>query len=110
MSRTHDIPRGAWDDFFGAMARTERDRRVWLEVDEPGQGVQHVAERLPFVGLTLERRERNDVDVLLEAGLDGDFRHRVAQVSHVYALEGDDGRLECLDLESGGGHTRVRFE
>lgn len=110
MKRTHDIPRKAWEEFFGAMARTERDRRVWLEIDSPDGGVQHVAERLPFVGVSVERKDRDDVDVLVEAGLSGDLRHRVAAVDRIYVVEGDDGRLECLDLESGEGRTLVRFE
>ncbi len=110
MSSTHDIPREAWEEFFGAMARTERDRRVWLEVDEPGSGPQHVAERLPFVGVTVERRGGSDIDVVVEAGPTSDFQHRVPHVDHVYALEGDDGRLQCLDLQSEATHTLVRFE
>jgi hypothetical protein len=110
MSSTHDIPRAAWEEFFGAMARTERDRRVWLEVNEPGAGTQHVAERLPFVGVTVERRGGRDVDVVVEVGPTSDFQHRVTRVDHVYALEGDDGRLQCLDLQSAASHTLVRFE
>lgn len=110
MSRTHAIPRASWESFFNAMAKTERDRRVWLEVDTPEQGAQRVAEHLPFVGVSMERKGADDVDVMLEAGLSGDFVHRVASAEKVYALEGDDGRLECLDIEAGATHTLVHFD
>jgi hypothetical protein len=114
MGRTHEIPREQWTSFFGAVARTEYDRRVRIELDEEGLGSQPLAEHLPLVGLALERREASDVDVTVKAGPRGDFEHRIAAARRLVALEGDDGDLRCLDIESSADghavHTRVFFE
>jgi hypothetical protein len=115
MSRTHEIPREQWTSFFGAVARTEYDRRVRIELDEEGLGSQPLAEHMPLIGLALEKRGSDDVDVTVRAGERGDFEHRIAGAHRLVALEGDDGDLRVLDIESTNGgdhaiHTRVYFE
>ncbi|MFM2152421.1 MAG: hypothetical protein RL199_856 [Pseudomonadota bacterium] len=114
MGRTHEIPREQWTSFFGAVARTEYDRRVRIELDEEGLGSQPLAEHLPLVGLALEKRGANDIEVCVKAGPRGDFEHRIPEARRLVALEGDDGDLRCLDIESAEDghavHTRVFFE
>ena len=114
MGRTHEIPREQWTSFFGAVARTEYDRRVRIELDEEGLGSQPLAEHMPLIGLALEQRGSNDIEVTVKAGPRGDFEHRIPAARRLVALEGDDGDLRCLDIESSDGghavHTRVYFE
>jgi hypothetical protein len=112
MGRTHDIPREQWESFFDAVAKKEQHRSVRVEIDEPGIGAQALADHVPLLGVSLERRGGSDVDVTLEAGgHSGGFRHRVPHAERVYALEADDGRLSCLDIEAeGASHTLVYFE
>jgi len=114
MSRTHEIPRDQWSAFFGALAKTETERPVRIELDEEGLGSQPLAEHMPFLGLALERRGSSEVDVTVRTGGSGDFEHRIAAARRIVALEGDEGDLRCVDIESGDGgtavHTRVHFE
>ncbi len=112
MGQTHDIPRDKWEAFFDAVARNEQHRAVRVEVDEPGLGAQAIAEHVPLVGLSVERRGGSEIDVMLEAGgATGSFTHRVPHAERVRALEADDGRLTCLDIEAeGASRTLVYFE
>ena len=112
MGQTHDIPREKWEAFFNAVARNEQHRSVRVEVDDPGLGSQAIADHVPLVGVSLDRRGGTDIDVMVEAGgSSGGFTHRVPHAERVRALEADDGRLSCLDIESeGAGRTLVYFD
>lgn len=112
MPNTREIPRERWDTYLGTIARTEQHRPVRVEVEAPEGGSQQVAERLPLLGLSLEARGGSDIDITVEAGTKpGDFEHRVPHAERLYALEDDEGRIECLDIETGGQtRTLVYFD
>jgi hypothetical protein len=112
MSKTHEIACDQWSAFLKEVSNKERNHKVRIESDELETGNEDLANNVPLVGISCEMKGNlaGAVDIMVApGGKGGDYTHRVENAKAIYAMEGDDGDLECIDIE-GTGKTLVYFD
>lgn len=112
MSRMHEIDRAEWARFFDEVSRIERDHPVHVEVDDAEIGAQELAQGVPFIGLSCELKDGGGaaIDLAIAPGDgQGAYTHHIENARAVWAEEGDDGALECVDIE-GDSKTLIYFQ
>ncbi|XXF78684.1 DUF5335 family protein [Myxococcaceae bacterium GXIMD 01537] len=107
MHHTREIPREGWFDYLSRVASSERDHLVRIEADSSDLGDQPVTERLPLVDIAFDKKGSDAGAIEVTVGRPGEqITHRILKPDRVYADEGDDGELECLDIED-SEHTKT---
>jgi hypothetical protein len=100
MHHTREIPREGWGDYLSRVAASEREHFVRIEAGSPDIGEQPLASRLPLMDIALEKKGSDMGAIEVTVGRPGEeITHRILTPDHIYADEGDDGALECLDIE-----------
>lgn len=100
MHHTREIPRDGWFDYLSRVASSEREHLVRIEAAGAEMGDQPVAERLPLVDIELEKKGSDSGVIEVTVGRPGDeITHRILAPDHIYADEGENGELECIDIE-----------
>jgi hypothetical protein len=105
MSRTREVKKDELPQWLDLVSRLGTDRQVRLEVEGTDIGDQELAGFLPFMGIDLDAKgsARGAIEILMESGGSGALRHAVERPRHVYALENDQGSLECIEIEDASG-------
>jgi hypothetical protein len=100
MHHTREIPRDGWFDYLSRVARSEREHLVRIEATSSELGDQPLAQRLPLVDIALDIKGSDAGAIEVTVGRPGDeITHRIMKPDHLYADEGENGELECLDIE-----------
>jgi hypothetical protein len=100
MHHTREIPRDTWGDYFSRVAVSEREHLVRIEAGSLEMGEQPLAEHLPLMDISLEKKGSDLGAIEVTVGRPGEeLTHRIMTPDHVYADEGENGELECLDIE-----------
>lgn len=102
MHHTREIPRDSWFDYLSRVASSEREHLVRIEAASPEVGDQPVAERLPLLDIELDKKgsDAGAIALTVTVGRPGEeFTHRILKPDHIYADEGENGELECIDIE-----------
>ena len=97
---THDIDEDQWIEFFD---RFSRDHLGWLatiEVLDPQSGPQNVAENLPLLGISFDKKGSRPCVVQISVG-DSPARH----VNHVIDLP-----LHIREADEADGSVDLQFE
>ncbi len=104
---TREIPREQWRKFCDDFSRAHQGENVVVEVLDREAGDQREAEGLPFVGISAdEKNGENVIEVMV--GERGQQQHLINKPSH---LRVDEGRKPTVEIEaSDGPKTLVRFD
>ncbi|CAM4436212.1 DUF5335 family protein [Corallococcus exiguus] len=107
-----EIPREQWESYLAGISRQDATQWVRVESIDAETGDQPLADRLPLVDISLERKGSDAGAVQIIVGReDGRITHRILEPDHLYAeLDGESGALECLEIGERGGKTLVFFE
>lgn len=101
MPETQEIPQDRWAAYLDALSCDEQAHPVRIQLTDGEIGEQTLAESVPLVGLTYEAPTGHRPSIAVRVGYgSGLMTHTIEAPSHVYALEGPDGELTCLDIES----------
>lgn len=100
MSETREIPRERWADFLSGLSAREREHVVRVALAGRTLGEQTVVGDAPLRRIALA--DMGDVHGLIEIRLDGGVTHWIPEPAHMYALEDENGEVECLDIEDRG--------
>jgi hypothetical protein len=100
MHHTREIPREGWFEYLSRVARSEREHLVRIEATGSELGDQPLAGRLPLMDIALDSKGSDQGAIEVTVGRAGDeITHRIMKPDHIYADEGENGELECLDIE-----------
>ena len=106
-----------WQKYLNDFSRRNAGRTARLEVLSADLGVQgNDVERLPFQGITLDKRSSltSSLEIMLGGGGIADMRHLthpVPRVRRIVAKFGPDAREDALEIESeDGARTILIFE
>jgi len=101
---TREIPRADWDRFLTMVSRQQADQPVRVRVADASAGDQTLADCVPMVGLSLEKKG-SDADAialtLAFSGGESHMTHQIANPAKLYVKENDAGEPEVLDIEDG---------
>lgn len=101
---TREIPRADWDRFLTMVSRQQADQPVRVRVADASTGDQTLADCVPMVGLSLEKKG-SDADAialtLAFSGGESHMTHQIANPAKLYVKENDAGEPEVLDIEDG---------
>ena len=113
MPTTREIPRPHWESYLQEVTDAEVNHLVRLERDTLAGGSEQLLSGVPLAGLSLEGKGEfaEAVDITFAPGTPaGDYMHHIDHTRSIYAVEDDDGRLQCLDIEGDDGKTLVYFD
>ena len=100
MHHTREIPRDGWFDYLARVARSEREHLVRIEATGSELGDQPLAERLPLMDIALDAKGSDRGAIAVTVGPPGDgVTQRIMQTDTTDAAAGENGELECLDIE-----------
>ncbi len=103
---TREIPREQWQKFCDDFSRAHQGEKVVVEVLDREAGDQREAERLPFVGISADEKDGENV-IAVMVGARGEEEHLINKPAH---LRVDEGRQPTVEIEpSDGPPTLVRF-
>lgn len=114
MSQTIEIPRERWGDYLSALANRMKDRPTQLELEEKDGHRRALSEKMPLVGISWDPKGSGhcELEVTVEGADPGkgmSFEHCFHEPKRVLAETGDDGKVQCLDIEDADGRTHVIF-
>lgn len=98
---TLEIPREAWGDYLNALSNREHDHPVIVRVEGQEVGDQVLAEHVPLVGISVEKKgsEANAIELTLAHRDQRSLNHMIQSPEHVYVEESASGEVVCLDIE-----------
>ena len=98
---TVEIPREAGGDYLNALSNREHDHPVRVRIEGTEVGDQVLAEMVPLVGISLEKKgsEANAIELTLAHEDQRNMTHMIQSPERVYAEEGEAGQVICLDIE-----------
>lgn len=98
---TLEIPREAWGDYLNALSNREQDHPVIVRIEGQELGDQVLAEHVPLVGISMEKKgsEAHAIELTLANQDRGNLTHMIQTPEHVYAEEGQNGEVVCLNIE-----------
>jgi uncharacterized protein DUF5335 len=100
MTAVRTIPKPEWQSFFDSMADALTGKRVEIEAASLDLGDQIVAEWVPLLGISYDRRD-DLVDVAI-GGLD----HLIRQPAEIFVQEGGHG-VETITVATAGGEKQI---
>jgi hypothetical protein len=100
MTTVRIIPKPEWQVFFGSMADALTGKRVEIEAASLDLGDQIIAEWVPLLGITYDRRD-DLVDVAL-----GNLDHLIRQPSEIFVQEGPLG-VETITVATADGVKQI---
>lgn len=99
---TREIPRADWDRFLTMVSRQLADQPVRVRVEDTETGDQMLADCVPMVGLSLEKKG-SDADAialtLAFSGGESHMTHQIANPEKLYVKENAAGEPQVLDIE-----------
>lgn len=102
---TREIPRDDWDRYLDTLSRLKADRPVRVRVEDAEIGDQTLADCLPMVGISLEKKG-SDADAieltLADPGGDRNVTHEITHPAKLFVKENAAGEPEVLDIEAPG--------
>ncbi len=107
---TREIPRDQWTSFLDDFSREHRGQKATVEVLGQGQGDQHEANRLTFVGISADEKAGENVIAVMVG--DKPDRHEQRLINKPTRLRvRDEGQDDSIEIEQRDGpKTLVRFE
>lgn len=98
---TLEIPREAWGDYLNALSNREHDHPVIVRVEGQEIGDQVLAEHVPLVGISVEKKgsEANAIELTLAHQDQRSLNHMIQAPEHVYVEESANGEVMCLNIE-----------
>jgi len=98
---TLEIPKEAWEDYLTSLSNREQAHPVRIRIEGTELGDQVLADSMPLVGISLERKgsEANAIEVTLAHKDDSNLTHMIRTPERVYVEEGDDGQVMVVDIE-----------
>lgn len=101
MAETQEIPPDRWAAYLSTLSCEELAHPVRIQLEDAEVGDQVLVSDLPLVGLTYETPTGHKPSIAVRVGYaSGLLTHTIEAPVHVYALEGPEGELACLDIES----------
>lgn len=100
MTTIRTVPKAEWHAFFDSMADALIGKRVEIEAASLDLGDQIVAEWVPLLGITYDRRD-DLVDVAI-GGLD----HLIRQPAEIFVQEGGNG-METITVVTADGEKQI---
>ena len=97
MSEPREIPRERWADYLSGLSARERDEVVRVALAGRSLGEQTVVGDAPLRRIAVA--DMGDVQGIIEIRLGGGVTHWIPEPEHMYALEDENGDVECLDIE-----------
>ncbi|MNR92048.1 hypothetical protein D3C72_230680 [compost metagenome] len=99
---TREIPREDWERYLGVLSRQKADQPVRVRVEDTEVGDQVLADCMPMVGISLEKKG-SDADAieltLAYAGGESNLTHEIACPEKLYVKEDAAGEPQVLDIE-----------
>ena len=100
MTAVRTIPKPEWQSFFDGMADALTGKRVEIEAASLDLGDQIVAEWVPLLGISYDRRD-DLVDVAI-GGLD----HLIRKPAEIFVQEGGNG-VETITVVTADGEKQI---
>lgn len=97
MTEPREIPRERWADYLSGLSAREREHVVRVALAGRALGEQTVVGDAPLRNIAVA--DMGDVHGLIEIRLGGGVTHWIPEPATMYALEDENGAVECLDIE-----------
>ena len=107
LTRTEEVPRKRWPQFFDEFSRRHDGWRVDVEVLMGQRGAQYEVSDLPFFGATVVLEDSPSITIELGGRETDNVEHRIGDVRRVWVESLADGRDVALDIESEGGRKTI---
>lgn len=97
VTASREIPREGWAEYLSGLSAREHAHVVRIALAGRKLGEQVVVGDAPLRGIAVS--DQGDVHGLIEIRLGGGVTHWIPEPTHMYALEDENGDVECLDIE-----------
>ncbi len=106
---SREIPRGEWQRFCDDFSRKHRGEKVSVDVLDRDLGAQREIERQPFVGISAdEKNGENVIEVMVGEQPDRNEERIINNPAHLRVAEGARPSLEIEPAD--GPRTIVQFD
>ena len=107
-TRTREIAKDEWRQFFDNSSRHYLGREVKIELIEPDLGVDLVVPKLPLIGITVKGAS-GDAEIEIIAGDPerGHVRHTISSPQHVWIEQEINGGDNAIEIEGADGNAVI---
>ncbi|WP_375756077.1 DUF5335 family protein [Corallococcus exercitus] len=107
-----EVPREQWASYLAGISKQAATQWVRVESIDADTGDQPLADRLPLVEISLEKKGSDSGAVQIIVGREDErITHRILEPDLLIAeLDSQSGALECLEIGERGGKTLIFFE